>query len=386
MFFTLRLILRNALRHKLRTTLTVLGMVVAVLAFGLLRTFVDAWYSGANAASANRIVTRNAVSLTFSLPMSYRERIRAVPGVRQVSWANWFGGVYKEPKNFFAQFAIDPRTYLEVYPELLLSEDERANFFRDRKSCIVGEKLARRFGWQLGDTITLKGAIYSGDWDFVIRGIYRGATQSTDESTMFFHYDYLNETLQRRSKRWGNMVGVFVAEVEQADNVAQVALDIDAQFRNSAAETLTETERAFQLSFVAMSEAIIQAIRLVSYVVVIIIMAVMANTMAMTVRERTSEYATLKALGFRPLYVAGLILGESLLIALAGGALGIVLTQPAAHALGASLGNFLPGLKVSNDTLLLQWAAAGLVGLVAALAPMRRASRLRIVEALRAYA
>ncbi|GAA5183806.1 ABC transporter permease [Niveibacterium umoris] len=386
MFFIARLIFRNAWRHRLRTTLTLLGMVVAVLAFGLLRTFVDAWYAGVESAAANRVISRNAVSLVFPLPLSYRDRIRAVPGVKQVSWANWFGGIYKEPRNFFAQFAIEPASYLKLYPELLLSDEERADFIRDRRGCIVGAKLAEKYGFKVGDTITLRGTIYRGDWSFVVRGIYHAASKKTDVSTMFFHWDLLNESLKKISPRYVNNIGVFVTEVEDANNVAQISLDIDAQFKNSAAETLTETEQAFQLSFVAMSDAIITAIRAVAYVVIIIIMAVMANTMAMTARERTAEYATLKALGFKPSFVGWLIFGESLLLAWIGGAVGMLLTLPATHALGASLGAFLPGLDASNATLLSQFFAATLVGVVAAIAPVRRAMSIRIVEGLRAYA
>lgn len=386
MLFVFRLIFRNVRRHRLRTALTLLGMVVAVLAFGLLRTFVDAWYAGAESAAANRVISRNAVSLVFPLPLSYRDRIRAVPGVKQVSWANWFGGVYKEPKNFFAQFAIEPVSYLKLYPELLLGDDERADFIRDRRSCIVGARLAEKYGFKIGDTITLRGTIYRGDWSFVVRGIYRAASRKTDVSTLFFHWDLLNETLKRASPRYANSIGVYIAEVDDANNVAQISLDIDAQFRNSAAETLTETEQAFQLSFVAMSDAIITAIRIVAYVVIIIIMAVMANTMAMTARERTAEHATLKAIGFPPSFVACLILGESLLLAWVGGGLGMMLTVPAAHGLGPSLGGFLPGLDASGTTLMAQGAAATVVGLVAALAPMRRAMTINIVEGLRAYA
>ncbi|WP_417068709.1 ABC transporter permease [Niveibacterium terrae] len=382
----LKLIARNAWRHRLRTSLTVAGVVVAVLAFGLLRTFIDAWYSGAEASSASRVVTRNAISIAFPLPLAYKERIRAVPGVKRVSWANWFGGVYKEPKNFFAQFAIEPASYLAIYPELVLAETQRAEFIRDRRACIVGIRLAEKYGFRLGDTVTLKGTIYPGDWNFVVRGIYRGATAQSDEQSFFFHWDYLNESLKKTAPRWANGIGIFVVEAERPDSVAEVSLAIDSQFRNSSAETLTETEKAFQLSFVAMSDAIISAIRIVSYVVVLIIMVVMANTMAMTARERTAEYATLKALGFRPSFLALLILGESLLLAGSGGLIGLALTDPAVSKLGESLGGFLPGFVVSDETRLIQIAAAAAVGIVAALAPIRSALVLPIVAGLRAYA
>lgn len=385
MFF-LSLILRNTLRHRLRTALTVLGMVVAVVAFGLLSTVVDAWYAGANAASDKRLVIRNATSLVFPLPLTYQSRIRAVPGVTAVSWANWFGGIYKEPKNFFPQFAIEAHSYLAMYPEFVLGDAEREAFLRDRRGAIVGAKTARNYGLKVGDGITLRGTIYPGDWDFVIRGIYHGARKSTDESQFFFHWKYLNETMKIRIPGRGDRVGVYVAQVDDADEIGRIARAIDAQFRNSQAETLTETEKAFQLGFVAMTGAIVAAIRLVSYLVIFIIMAVMANTMAMTARERTAEYATLRALGFGPGFLRGLIYGESLAIALAGGLLGVALTFPVAGWVAGALSKFLPIFNVSASTMVMQLATSAVVGLIAAVWPARSAARVNIVDGLRAVA
>lgn len=382
----LRLILLNAWRHRLRSALTVLGMVVAILAFGLLGTVVDAWYAGADAASAKRLVTRSSISLVFPLPQTYKERIRAVDGVRALSWASWFGGIYKEPKNFFPQFAVDGESYFRLYPEFVLDEAQLQGFLRDRRGCVVGRKLAETYGFRVGDTLTLKGTIYPGNWDFVVRGIYDGARKGTDRSQMFFHWAYLDETIKKRMPGRGNNVGVFVVEVSSADRVAEVSRAIDEEFANSRAETLTETEKAFQLGFAAMTEAIVVAIRIVSYLVIFIILAVMANTMAMTVRERTAEYATLKALGFRPSFVGVLILGESLTLSLGGGAIGIALTFPVARAFSVQMGTLFPVFNVSEQTVLLQLACACAVGVVAALLPMRRVARLSIVDGLRAVA
>ncbi len=380
---SLRLILKNALRHKLRTGLTVLGLVISVLAFGLLQTVVDAWYAGAESASAARLVTRNSISLVFPLPLTYRAKLRSVDGVRSVSNANWFGGIYKEPKNFFPQFAVDAATYLPMYPEFVIPEDALRGFLRDRKGAVVGRKLADTYGFQLGDTVTLKGTIFPGNWDFVIRAIYDGREPKTDTAQFLFHWDYLNETLQRTVPRRANTVGVYVLELADPARAAEVSRAVDAMFRNSQAETLTETEKAFQLGFVSMTEAIVVAIRVVSFVVIVIIMAVMANTMAMTARERTAEYATLKALGFGPGFIGRLIVGESLAIALAGGLAGIVLTLPVAAAFGSAMGSLFPVFQVSPATQALQLAAALTVGLVAALAPTWRAMRVPVVEGLR---
>ena len=381
-----RLVALNAWRHRLRSGLTVLGMVVAILAFGLLGTVVDAWYAGANGAAANRLITRSSISLVFPLPLTYKDRIRAVDGVRDLSWANWFGGIYKEPKNFFPQFAVDGESYFRIYPEFIVDERQMRDFLRDRKGCIVGRKLADTHGFKVGDTLTLKGTIYAGNWDFVIRGIYDGASKSTDRSQMFFHWAYLSETVKARLPARADNVGVFIVEVDSADRVATVSRSIDREFVNSRAETLTETEKAFALGFVAMTEAIVVAIRIVSYLVIFIIMAVMANTMSMTARERTAEYATLKALGFSPGFVAALICGESLMLALVGGLVGILLTFPVAAAFAAKMGTLFPVFNVSQSTVLLQVGCALAVGIVAALLPMRRVARLSIVDGLRAVA
>jgi putative ABC transport system permease protein len=384
--FVVLLIARSAFRHRLRTLLTVLGMVVAITAFGLLRTIVEAWYAGANASSSARLVTRNAVSLVFSLPLTYTDKIRRVPGVSGVSWANWFGGIYVNERNFFPQFAIEPLSYLDLYPELILKPEERKAFALDRQGAIAGRKLADKYGWKVGDQIPLRGTIYPGTWTFNLRGIYDGAERTTDESTFYFQWAYLNEQIRKLYPRRADQTGVFVIGLTDPGAAAQVAGEIDTMFRNSLAETLTETEKAFQLGFIAMTEAILLAIEAVSFVVIVIIMAVMANTMAMTARERGAEYATLKALGFGNGFVAGLLFAESVGIALLGGVLGVALTFPLAHVFADAMGTLFPIFFVSERTVLLQLAAAALVGVVAALIPAWNMARMRIVDGLRAIA
>src|SRR5437667_2442470 len=378
------LVLKNALRHKLRTILTVVGIVVAITAFGLLRTIVDAWYAGANASSSARLVTRNAVSLVFSMPLTYAQKIRQVPGVASVALANWFGGVYISERNFFPQFAISAPSYLEMYPEYMLSPEERKAFLTDRTGAIAGRKLAEVYGWKIGDQIPLRGTIFPGTWTFTLRGIYDGADKGTDQSTFFFHWDYLNETIKKQFPRRADQTGVFVVQLKDPQQAAEVSEAIDATFKNSLAETLTETEKAFQLGFVAMTEAILLAIQAVSFVVIVIIMAVMANTMAMTARERGAEYATVKALGFGGDFVALLIFGESLAIAMTGGLVGIALTFPTADKFREAMGTLFPIFYVSDETLVMQLAAAILVGAIAASLPAWRAAHLRIVDGLRA--
>jgi putative ABC transport system permease protein len=385
MFVTL-LVLRNALRHKLRTALTVVGIVVAITAFGLLRTIVDAWYAGANASSSARLVTRSSVSLVFPLPLTYAQKIRQVEGVQSVSWMNWFGGVYITERNFFPQFAVDPASFLDMYPEFTLPPDQRKAFLTDRQGAVVGRKLADQYGWKVGDQIPLRGTIYPGTWTFNLRGIYDGVDKSTDLSQMFFHWDLLNEKIRKLYPRRADQTGLFVVRLKDPQQAAEVSSVIDDTFRNSLAETLTETEKAFQLSFVAMTEAILLAIQAVSFVVIVIIMAVMANTMAMTARERGAEYATLKALGFSNVFVGLLILGESLGIAVFGGVLGVLLTFPIAAAFADAMGSLFPIFFVSEETVLMQLGAALVVGLVAAALPAWRTARMRIIDGLRAVA
>lgn len=379
-----KLVLRNALRHKLRTALTVLGLVVAIASFGLLQTVVGAWYAGAESAAPTRLVTRNAVSLVFPLPLGYRDKIRSVDGVRSVSYANWFAGIYQDPKNFFPQLAVEPRTYFDMYRDYLVPADDFAAFLRDRKGAVIGRKLADTHRLKVGDVMPLRGTIYPGTWEFTIRAIYDGAEQKTDTSQMFFHWDYLNETVKKRGRGRADQVGIYLVDVTDADRAAEVSQAIDALFRNSLAETLTETERAFQIGFVKQTEALVVAIRIVSYVVIAIILAVMANTMAMTARERLAEYATLKALGFSPAFVAALIFGESLAIAAVGASAGIALTFPVGEWFAQRVGTLIPVFEVSAQTVALQALCALAVGVAAAIIPGRRAARVRIVEGLRA--
>ncbi len=381
--FLLRLLLKNAFRHKLRTVLTLIGLVVAICAFGLLRTIIDAWYAGVEASSSTRLVTRSSISLTFQLPLGYAQRIRAVDGVRAISWANWFGGVYITERNFFPQFAIDPAGYLALYPEYVIADAEKLAFLRDRQAAVVGRGLANKFGWRIGDTIPLRGTIYPGTWTFNLRAIYDGVDAKTDENQMFVHWSLINESVRQSTRRAADSVGVYIVGIDEPNNAALISQRIDALFANSLAETLTETEKAFQLSFVSMSEAILVAIQAVSLIIIVIIMAVMANTMTMTARERLAEYATLRALGFPPGFVVRLLYGESLLIAAIGGALGVAATLPLAAAFARAAGTLFPVFQVSALTMALQWLAALIVGSVAAAWPAWRMSRIDIVDGLR---
>jgi putative ABC transport system permease protein len=384
--FILKLLFKNAFRHKLRTSLTLLSIAIAIMAFGLLRTVVSAWYSGVEASSATRLITRNAISLVFPLPLAYKDRIRQVENVTTVSFGNWFGGIYIDRKNFFPNFAVDPKTYLDLYPELILSPEQRQAFLRDRKGAAAGKKLIERFKWKIGNLITLQGTIFPGNWEFVLRAIYRGRDENVDETQFFFHWDYLNETLRKTAPSRADRVGFYMIGVDHPNNSSNVVQVIDRTFKNSLAETLTETEKAFTLSFISMSEAIIVAIQIVSFVVIGIIVAVVANTMSMAARERAWEYAVLKTLGFGGWHIAGLILGESLLITLMGCALGMAITFPGAYIFKKSVPMYLPVFQVEEATLYLDLVAALGVGILSALIPTWRAIQVRIADGLRRIA
>lgn len=382
MFF-IKVIVKNAFRRKLRTFLTLLSITIALLAFGLLRTAINAWYAGVEASSASRLVTRNSISLVFPLPLSYKDKIRQVEGVKTVSYGNWFGGIYIDEKNFFANFAVEPKSYLELYPEYILPPDQQKAFLRDRKGAVAGRLIANKYGWKIGDIITLKGTIFPGNWDFVLRGIYRGKDKNTDESQFFFHWDYLNETVKKTMPLRADQIGFYMIGVTNPNLAADVAVAIDKTFKNSLAETLTETEKAFQLGFVAMTEAILVAIQLVSLLVIVIIMAVVANTMAMTVRERMGEYAIFKTLGFGGWRIIGLIFGESLVITIMGCGFGIALTFPVAKAFGDAMSTYFPVFNVENEIFILYVAASLIVGAVSAVFPAWRTIKIPIADGLR---
>ena len=379
----LKLIFKNTFRHKLRTFLTVLGVTIAILAFGLLRTVISAWYAGVDASSASRLVTRNSISLIFSLPISYKEKIRQIQGVKTVSYGNWFGGIYIDEKNFFANYAVEPKTYLDLYPEFVIPPDQKAAFFRDRKAAVAGMKLAKKYGWKIGDLITLKGTIFPGNWDFILRGIYKGRDQTVDETAFFFQWEYLNETLKQTVPGRADQAGFYMIGVTNPNMGADVAVRIDKAFKNSLAETLTETEKSFQLSFISMTEAIVIAIQLVSFVIIFIIMAVVANTMAMTARERIGEYAIFKTLGFSGFHISGLIFGESMFVTMLGAVLGIVLTFPVAKIFSQQLSTFFPVFNVAIETIYMDIAASFLIALVAGVFPSWRAVNIRIADGLR---
>jgi len=379
-----RLLLRNALRHKLLTVLTVIGVGVAVMAFALLQTVVTAWHAGVEASAANRLITRHAVSFVFPLPLSYRDRIAQIAGVNKVTYAVWFSGVYIDKNQFFARLAVDSDTFFDVYPEFVIYREQFEAFKRERNACIIGVDIANRYHLKIGDIMPIEGDVYPGQWEFVVRGIYYPRDQTTDPSSMMFHYRYVDERVRQEFPDRAGQVGWYIVRIDDPANSAQISQDIDNLFANSRAETKTETERAFQQSFLSAASAVITAMNIMSFVIIGIILLVLGNTMVMSARERTHEFAVLKALGFSGGQLFLLLGGESMILSIAGSALGLALTLPAVAGFQSALPKgWFPVFYIKPETILIGCIAGFAVGLLASLIPLRRVLTTRIVEGLR---
>ena len=380
----LKLIFKNALRHKLRTFLTVVGISIAVIAFGLLRTVVTAWNAGVEASAANRLITRQAVSFIFPLPLAYRDQIAKVPGVEAVTFANWFQGVYIDKNQFFARLAVDAETVFEVYPEFIISDEEYHTFLKERNSCILGQDIAKQYNLKIGDLMTIEGDIYPGDWQFVVRGIYKPRDKTTDASQMLFHWDYLNERMIEWETQRDNEVGWYIIKIKDPAKSGVISDQIDALFKNSRAETKTETERAFQQGFIQASSAIITSMNVISFVIIGIIMLVLGNTMIMSARERTREYAVFKTFGFSAKHLIGLILGESFMISAIGGGLGLFLSFPIVEGFAANIPKgFFPVFNLEPITVIFAVSSVVFIGIAASIFPIQKALRTNIVDGLR---
>ena len=379
-----RLLLRNVLRHKLRGLLTIVGVGVAVMAFALLQTVVSAWYAGVEASAANRLISRHAVSFVFPLPLAYRDRIAQVPGVNKVTFANWFSGVYIDKNQFFARLAVDSDTFFDVYSEFLVPPEQFEVFKRERNATIIGSDIAERYNLKLGDIMPIEGDVFPGQWEFVVRGIYQPRDQTTDPTTMMFHYNYLEERVRQEMPHRSGQIGWYIVRIDDPDSSARISQEIDNLFANSRAETKTETERAFQQGFLSSASAVITAMNIMSFVIIGVILLVVGNTMIMSARERTHEFAVLKALGFTGGQLFFLIAGESILLALFGSALGLGVTFPAVAGFESALPKgWFPVFYIKPETVVIGCAAGLVVGMLAAIIPLRRVLTTRIVEGLR---
>jgi putative ABC transport system permease protein len=378
----LPLVWRSLFRRRVRTIFTFLAVLVAFTLYGFLAAIEAGFGMGVELAGAERLVMIHRMSLIQLLPESYLERIRATPGVVDACSQTWFGGIYQDPKNFFMQIPVDPECILRMYPEFRLPEDQKKAWIADRQGAVAGRATAAKYGWKIGDRIPIQATIWSKqdgstNWELNLDGIYTGAEQGTDESQFFFHYKYLDE-----SRRFGHgQVGWYVVRIANASKAAQIAAALDEQFANSPAETRTSTEKAFVQAFANQVGNIALIVRSIIAMAFFIILLVTANTMAESVRERTSELAVLKTLGFTDGRVLGLVLIESCLIAGAGGFLGLAVSGMIVPRIPT--GNLLPNLYVPTASLGVGIALVLGLGLVAGIFPALSAMRLRIVDALR---
>jgi putative ABC transport system permease protein len=373
------LLFSNLSRKKIRTTLTVGSFAVALFLFGLLAVVRGAFQGGLDVAGTDRLVIVNKVSIIQPLPSSYKERLAQIPGVKAVTHANWFGGVYQDERNFFPQFAIDTETYREIFPEFAVPDEQWKAFLEDREGVIVGEDLVRRFHWKIGDRIPIKGTIFPGTWQFNVRGIYHGSRQGDDPTQFWFHYKLLEE---RQSQYWHGLVGWYTVKIDSPDHGLAVAKAIDEKFSNSPWETKTETEKAFATGFAKQAGNIEFLLLSIGGVVFFTLLLVTGNTMAIAVRDRIRELAVLKAVGYSDKFVLCLVLAEALLLALVGGGLGIGFAKLITLG-GDPTRGLLPFFYLKTSAAVLGIATALAIGILGGIIPAISAMRLRVVDALR---
>jgi putative ABC transport system permease protein len=377
---------KNINRNRVRTGLTVIGVAVAILAFIVFRTFIWSWTAASEQGASDRIGIRNKVTFIMPMPKKYIEEIRQIPGVSAAAYANWFGA--KDPRHereFFATIAVEPDEMLKVFDEIQTKPDQIETWKQDRRGAMVGDALARKLGWKLGDRIVLRGTIYPGDWQFTIDAIYTATRPSVDRSTLYFHWKYLNESIPPRQQ---DKIGWVAARIDNAGRSGAVCRAIDAKFEDHDVQTLCMSERAMQASFLGMMSAILKALDFVSIVILLIMGLILGNTIAMGVRERTTEYGTLRAIGFVPKHIVMFVVGESIVTGLLGGILGLALSYPIVDKgigrfLEENMGGIFAFFRVQNSTALVAVSAALLLSILAAILPAYSTTRLKTVDALR---
>jgi len=383
-----RLIRRSLLRHPVRTLLTVGSLAVAVFLLCFLRSLVTTLESGVAAANQQRLWVQSAVSLFVDFPVSYQAKIQAVDGVRRTCKFQWFGGYFRERSNFFAQFAVDADMLLAMWPEMKIVGGSREAFLTDRRACIIGDGLARQFGWKVGDTVPITGVIFQkadgSAWEFQVAAIYTPVKASLDNRTLYFHWDLFEKTMEDETGKTP-AVGVIVIETEPGTNPTSIMASVDQLFENGPQRVQTTTEAEFQLQFVSM---VGNVPKLVSYLgggVLLAILLACVNTMLMQAREQLREIGVMKALGFSDGFAALLLLAQAMLLVGTGGGLGIALAFLSTDAIGTMLGPNFPGYAITAGTLAAAIGATLVLGILAGAVPARMAERLRTAEAMRPH-
>jgi putative ABC transport system permease protein len=374
----LPLLRANLGRHKRRTLLTIASVALALFLFASLRTVITTLGAAAQFGSARRLVTTNSTGFVLPLPVAYANRIQTIAGVQGVTWANWFGGRYGDGKRFFANFAVDAKSYLDLYPEMSVPADQREAFLQDRAGALVGVRLLDVFGWKVGQNVTLQGTIFPGDWTFTIRGAYTPTDPAINDDALMFHFDYLDERIGRPGQ-----AGWYILQIDHPENAARVAKTIDDQFRNSPAPTKTGTEQAFNASFATMWGNVGLLMNTIGMAVVFAILLVTANAMMMSARERAREVAVLKTIGFTDRRLFGLVMLEAGIITVTGAVIGLGAAKLLYRATNFNAAGFLPGFDVTWSTLALGGGIALVLMLASGIVPAARAARLPVVTALR---
>ncbi|MEL7448646.1 MAG: FtsX-like permease family protein [Pseudomonadota bacterium] len=380
----LPLIWHNMFRRRLRTVVTVLSVTIAFLLFGFLTAIRSGLEGGVEVAGVDRLIMVDRVAIINPLPLSYRNRIVATKGVSAVTHATWFGGYYQDKRNFFAQFPVEPESYLEMYPEVVLPQAQRAAWLADRGGAVIGRALADRFGWKVGDRIPIITPIWSrrdgqAAWDFTIRGIFDAGKEGFDTTNMLFHYEYLNE-----GRAFGNgLVGWYIIQIDDPDQVATMSAALDALFANSSSETKTSSEATFLQGFADQVGDIGAIFTAIVAVVFLTLLLISGNTMAQSVRERTSDLAVMATLGFSRWRIASLVVIEAMLISLIGGGLGLGLAWLAVTVGGDPTSGYLPAFFIAPQYMVLGVGLVVLLGLFSGVLPAWQAVRLRDVDALR---
>jgi putative ABC transport system permease protein len=373
--------------HPLRSLLTLGSLVIAVFLICVLRALIHGMQAGVSGAAPNRLVVQSAVSLFVSLPLSYQGKIDQVQGVATSTKFQWFGGYYQEPANFFAQFGVDHDRFFDAYPEVSLVQGTPADFKRTRTACLIGEQMAKKFGFTIGSKVPITGTIFSKRdgtaWDFEVAGIYHSTSANVDNNTLFFHYDYLHETIEQGGSSGPNGTGVYMLKLAPGTDPARVQRDVDALFENGPQRVQTTTEAEFQRQFVSMMGSVPTFLTSIGGAVLFAIFLAVLNTMLMAGRERTRDIGILKALGFGDAVMFTLLMSESLLLCGLGGGLGVALAVGTAKGFGESISTMVPFYEVSPGTIGLGLGLSLGLGLVAGLGPALRASRLPVVQAIR---
>ncbi|MGO9838235.1 MAG: ABC transporter permease [Polyangiaceae bacterium] len=383
-----QLAVRNFARNRLRVTLTLFAVALAVVAFLLLRTVMWAWTEGAHSAPSDRIVTRHRITMSLPLPRHYVDEVRGAPHVRAATWASGFGG--KSPQHatvLFGSAAIDAATFFAVYDEMKLPSGQLEAFQHDRQGAIIGDAIAAKVGWKLGDKVTLESGFFPGDWQFTVDGIYTPSAKSVNGSNFLIHWEYVNESLSN-ARGDKDTVGLIISRLDDPSHAADVSLELDGLFENREAQTLSQDERTLSASLLGMFTAVLRAMDVLAAVILVIMTLILGNTIAMGVRERTGEYGVLLAIGFLPSHIARWIVAESFVTAIVGGALGALLAWPFINLflrrfVDENVGSFFPYFGLDAGHALLGVGLSGVLGAAAGAIPAWRASRLRVVDAVR---